>query len=153
MKFQNGCWLLKEGFASFSPQQIYDSRIAEDEVVICAPTAVVNGRGNTIDGINLTLRITAPAPEVIRVQAWHHKGGLKKGPAFELAEPCGQALTVEETDETLTVKSGHLSLILGKRPWSMRYERDGGLIRLGAFDQKRRQGFCLSQGELDGHGL
>ena len=132
MKFQNGCWLLKEGFASFSPQQIYDSRITEDEVVICAPTAVVNGRGNTIDGINLTLRITAPAPEVIRVQAWHHKGGLKKGPAFELAEPCGQALTVEETDETLTVKSGHLSLILGKRPWSMRYERDGELLTKSA---------------------
>ena len=132
MKFQNGCWLLKEGFASFSPQQIYDSRIAEDEVVICAPTAVVNGRGNTIDGINLTLRITAPAPEVIRVQAWHHKGGLKKGPAFELAEPCGQALRVEETDETLTVKSGHLSLVLDKRPWSMRYERDGELLTKSA---------------------
>ncbi|MCI9337002.1 MAG: alpha-xylosidase [Lachnospiraceae bacterium] len=132
MKFQNGCWLLKEGFASFSPQQIYDSRIAEDEVVICAPTAVVNGRGNTIDGINLTLRITAPAPEVIRVQVWHHKGGLKKSPAFELAEPCGQALRVEETDETLTVKSGHLSLVLGKRPWSMRYERDGELLTKSA---------------------
>ncbi len=132
MKFQNGCWLLKEGFASFSPQQIYDSRIAEDEVVICAPTAVVNGRGNTIDGINLTLRITAPAPEVIRVQVWHHKGGLKKGPAFELAEPCGQALRVEETDGTLTVKSGHLSLVLGKRPWSMHYERDGELLTKSA---------------------
>ena len=25
MKFQNGCWLLREGFASFSPQQVYDS--------------------------------------------------------------------------------------------------------------------------------
>lgn len=132
MKFQNGCWLLKEGFASFSPQQIYDSRITEDEVVICAPTAVVNGRGNTIDGINLTLRITAPAAGVIRVQAWHHKGGLKKGPAFELSEPCGQALTVEETHETLTIKSGRLSLVLGRRPWSMRYERDGKLLTKSA---------------------
>ena len=71
MKFQNGCWLLKEGFASFSPQQIYSGRITGEEVVLCAPTAVVNGRGNTIDGINLTLRITAPMPEVIRVQTWH----------------------------------------------------------------------------------
>ncbi len=132
MKFQNGCWLLKEGFGSFSPQQIYDSRITEDEVVICAPTAVVNGRGNTIDGINLTLRITAPATEVIRVQVWHHKGGLKKGPAFELTPPTGKTLTVEEAENSLTIKSGHLSLILTKRPWSMRYERDGYLLTKSA---------------------
>lgn len=132
MKFQNGCWLLKEGFASFSPQQIYDSRITEDEVVICAPTAVVRGRGNTIDGINLTLRITAPAPEVIRVQTWHHKGGLKKAPAFELAKPTGRTLEVEETKETLTVKSGALRLVLGKGSWSMRYEREGKLLTKSA---------------------
>lgn len=152
MKFQNGCWLLKEGFASFSPQQIYDSRITEDEVLICAPTAVVNGRGNTIDGINLTLRITAPAAEVIRVQAWHHKGGLKKGPAFELTHPTGQPLTVEETEDTLTVKSGHLSLVLTKRPWSMRYERDGYLLTKSAgrdlsFLKENWTGMAYDRGE------
>ena len=84
MKFQNGCWLLREGFAGFSPQQVYDCRIREEEVLLCTPTAVVQGRGNTIDGINLTLRITAPMPEVIRVQVWHHKGTAKRGPAFVL---------------------------------------------------------------------
>lgn len=93
MKFQNGCWLLKEGFAGFFPQQVYDCKVREDEVLLCAPTAVVRGRGNTIDGINLTLRITAPMPEVIRVQVWHHKGAVKRGPAFELnlGNDCSEA--------------------------------------------------------------
>ena len=128
MKFQNGCWLLKEGFASFSPQQIYDSRIAEEEVVLCAPTAVVRGRGNTIDGINLTLRVTAPMPEVIRVQVWHHKGTVKRGPEFELAPASGKNMAVEETEEAITIKNGSLSLIIGRKTWFMRYERDGELL-------------------------
>lgn len=160
MKFQNGCWLLKEGFAGFSPQQIYDCKIREDEVLLCAPTAVVRGRGNTIDGINLTLRITAPMPEVIRVQIWHHKGGVKRGPEFELnlgerdragAEPGDLAgagkeacltdegiakapgsLTVEETESDITVRSGHLSLIINRQPFAMRYERDGKLLTKSA---------------------
>ena len=85
MKFQNGCWLLKEGFASFSPQQVYDCRITGEEVVLCTPATVVNGRGNTIDGVNLTLRITAPMPEMLRVQIWHHRGIRKRGPEFDLA--------------------------------------------------------------------
>ena len=128
MKFQNGCWLLREGFASFSPQQVYDCRVGEEEVVLCAPTSVVNGRGNTIDGINLTLRITAPMPEVIRVQAWHHKGMVKRGPEFELAPGDGKGLKAEETEEAITVRSGQLSLTVGKKSWSMRYEREGELL-------------------------
>ena len=131
MKFQNGCWLLKEGFASFSPQQIYDCKITGEEVVICAPTAVVNGRGNTIDGINLTLRITAPLPEVIRVQTWHHRGAVKRGPEFELTPVTADQkspLEVEETEAAITVRSGHLSLVIGRQPFDMRYQRDGKLL-------------------------
>ena len=132
MKFQNGCWLLREGFASFSPQQVYDSKVKEDEVVLCAPTAVVNGRGNTIDGVNLTIRVTTPMPEVIRVQTWHHKGRAKREPEFELAVARGKHLSVEETEETITIKSGSLGLIIGRKNWFMRYERDGELLTRSA---------------------
>lgn len=132
MKFQNGCWLLKEGFASFSPQQVYDSRISEKEVVLCAPTAAVRGRGNTIDGINLTIRITSPMPEVIRVQTWHHKGTVKKEPSFELATEKGGFLEVKETPEAIAVKSGHLSIVIDKQSCNMRYERDGKLLTKSA---------------------
>ena len=38
MKFHNGCWLLKEGYGSFSPQQVYEIRKSEYEVQLCAPT-------------------------------------------------------------------------------------------------------------------
>ena len=36
MKFHNGCWPLKEGYGSFSPQQVYEIRKNEYEVQLCA---------------------------------------------------------------------------------------------------------------------
>lgn len=125
MKFHNGCWLLKEGYGSFSPKQVFESRMREKEVLICAPTSFVKGRGNTIDGINLSIRISSPMPEVMRVQIWHHMGIRNKGPEFELEHAQDQNLAVEETENDITVKSGHLSLVINKNLWSMQYERDG----------------------------
>ena len=76
MKFHNGCWLFKEGYECFSPQHVYEVRKSEQEVVLCAPTGRINHKGDTLGGINLTVRITAPMPEVIRVQTFHNMGLL-----------------------------------------------------------------------------
>lgn len=128
MKFHNGCWLLKEGFGSFSPQQVYEIRKGARAVTLCAPASRINHKGDTLGGINLTVTISAPMPEVIRVQTCHYKGARRNAPEFELELPEGQELCCEETESTLTVKSGHLSLVIDKENWSMRYERDGKLL-------------------------
>lgn len=128
MKFHNGCWLFKEGIECFSPQHVYEVRRGEKEVVLCAPTNRINHKGDTLGGINLTVKITAPMPEVIRVQTYHHMGVQAKAPEFELELPNAGALDVEEDGDLLTVKSGHLRLVINKENWSMRYERDGELL-------------------------
>lgn len=128
MKYHNGCWLFKEGFGCFSPQQVYEVRKGETEVVLCAPTSRIEKKGDTLGGINLTVRISAPMPEVIRVQAYHHKGVQKKAPEFELNLPGDQKLEVTQEGEILTVRNGHLSLVINMEHWSMRYERDGKLL-------------------------
>ena len=56
MKFHNGCWLFKEGYECFSPQHVYEVRKSEQEVVLCAPTGRINHKGDTLGGINLTVR-------------------------------------------------------------------------------------------------
>ena len=128
MKFHNGCWLFKEGYECFSPQQVYEVRKGENEVVLCAPTSRIRHKGDTLGGINLTVRITAPMPEVIRVQTYHHMGVMEKAPEFELNLPENNGLEVVEDGNLLTVKSGHLSLVIDTENWSMRYERDGELL-------------------------
>ncbi len=125
MKFHNGCWLLKEGYGSFSPQQVYETRKTEYELTLCAPTRKVEKKGDTLDGINLTVKITAPMPEMIRIQVIHHKGIRKRTPEFELNLPEPQPLAVKEDERSLTVVSGRLELVIGKEDWSMEYRRDG----------------------------
>ena len=68
MKFSNGCWLQREGCECFSPAQVYFVKREKDAVTICAPTQRITKRGDTLGGVNLTVRISAPWPEVLRVQ-------------------------------------------------------------------------------------
>ena len=82
MKFSNGCWLQKEGCACFSPAEVYFTKIEKDKVVLCAPTHKINHRGDTLGGINLTVEITTPMPEVIRVKTYHYKGAIQDGPVL-----------------------------------------------------------------------
>ena len=85
MKFSNGCWLQKERCECFSPAEVYFSKIEKDQVTICAPTSKITQRGDTLGGINLTIVISAPYEEVLRVQTYHHMGVQKKAPSFEIA--------------------------------------------------------------------
>ena len=127
MKFSNGCWLQQEGCECFTPQQVYFSKIEENRVTLCAPTNRINHRGDTLGGINLTLVITSPIPEVLRVQTYHHLGAVKKSPAFEINETC-LPLTTFEDDEHITIASGSLTLEIGKKNWYMKYTRNGKVI-------------------------
>ena len=132
MKFGNGCWLQKEGIACFAPQEAYFVNKEEEATVICAPTHHIGHRGDTLGGINLTVRITVPAREVIRVQVSHYLGVQKKSPSFELNLEGTGAGDVGETEDELIVKSGSLALRINKKNWSMRYERDGKLLTQSA---------------------
>lgn len=135
MKFHNGCWLLKEGCEGFSPKQIYEVRKKHKEVILCAPTTVIRHKGDTLEGVNLTIQISAPMPEVIRVRVFHHMGVLQRLPEFELNLPEPEAIEATEDEEFLIVKSGHLSLIVNKTNGTMRYVRDGKLLtKSGAGD-------------------
>lgn len=114
MKFSNGCWLQREHVGCFSPVQIYDTRIAGDEVILCAPTAWIHGKGDTLGGVNLTIKISAPYPEVLRIRTYHHMGLQKREPSFEIAPMGAGHLRVEETAKLLTVHSGSLRMEIEK---------------------------------------
>ncbi|MBD5505267.1 MAG: alpha-xylosidase [Lachnospiraceae bacterium] len=131
MKFSNGCWLFKEGVSCFSPNEVCYTTVKDTEVTLCAPTHPIKERGDTLGGVNLTIRITSPMPDVIRVQTFHHMGAVNKTPSFELNLDNPQVLQAEDTTDTLTVTSGTLSLVITKNPWSMTY-RSGGRTLTGS---------------------
>lgn len=128
MKFSNGCWLQKEGCGCFAPQEIYFTKIEKDKVTLCAPTYHVNHRGDTLGNINLTIVISAPYPEVLRVQTYHHMGLKERFPKYEIAETAGGNLDAEETEDAVIVRSGSLRLEMSKKTASMKYYRGEELI-------------------------
>lgn len=123
MKFNDGCWVIKEGCEVFSPKELYEAQMKENEVKIMAPSVRINGPGDTLGFVNLTVKITAPMEEVIRVQTFHHLGAKKKAPEFELNIPKNTKIHVNENEEYLEVISGTLRLVITKKNWSMAYYR------------------------------
>lgn len=132
MLFGNGCWLQKEGCACFTPQEVYFENTEATKVTLCLPTSRIVNRGCTLGGINLTMVITSPAPDVLRVQTYHHLGVKKREPEFELYQKEEQPLTVTSDEEKLTVTSGGLTLEVGKKNWYMTYRRGNEVITRSA---------------------
>lgn len=123
MKFSNGCWLQKEGCACFSPAEVYFTKVEPEMVTICAPTSRITSRGATLGGINLTIQVSAPYPEVLRVQTFHYMGVQEKAPSFELAAPQTGLLKAEETRELLVVGNGSLRMEIRKDNGSFAFYR------------------------------
>ena len=156
MKFSNGCWLQKENCACFSPAQVYFSKIEDDRVTICAPTSRINHRGDTLGGINLTIQISAPYPEVLRVQTFHHMGLRSRTPQFELLEPCTGKLAAEETDTQIIVRSGTLRIEIEKESGSFCFLRGTEKITASgsrdlAYMKTNWKGYAYDRGPEDAH--
>jgi alpha-D-xyloside xylohydrolase len=125
MKFSNGCWLFKQGTACFAPAEIYFTHLEKNKVVLCAPTQHITHRGDTLGGVNLTITITTPMPEVIRVKVEHYRGVLKRTPSFDININEQALIDAKEDDDNITIVSGGLSLVINKHTAAMTYYRDG----------------------------
>lgn len=128
MKFSNGCWLQKEGCGCFAPQEVYFTKIEDTKVTLCAPTIHIAQRGDTLGCINLTLEITSPAPEIMRVRTYHYKGAVVNTPSFDLELNDELPLQVEDSEEVIKITSGSLTLAITKKSFSMTYSRNGEVI-------------------------
>ena len=132
MKFSNGCWLQKEGCSCFAPQEVYFTTIEENKVTLLAPTLHITQRGDVLGGVNLTLEITSPAPDIFRVRTYHYKGAFLDTPSFELNLNQALPLQVEDSDEEIKITSGGMSLLITKKNWSMTYLRGDEVITRSA---------------------
>ena len=128
MIFGNGCWIQKEGCSCFAPQEVYFTTVTDTKVTMCVPTYHVRTRGDVLGNINLTMEITSPADDILRIRTYHYKGAVKNTPSFDLCLTEEKKLVVKDSDETITISSGNMSLIIDKKQFSMKYVRDGKVI-------------------------
>ncbi|WP_059105675.1 alpha-xylosidase [Shouchella shacheensis] len=124
MKFSNGCWLNKEGYHLSFPQEVYDLQRTKDEATLFAPFQKIVHPGMTLDGGMLTVKLSSPMRDVIRVKSVHHAGGVEVGPRFALNE-LRPDITMEETEHVFKFQSGDLTAIVTKEDYSIAFIRKG----------------------------
>ena len=137
MKFTDGFWVAKPGMQFFNCREIQDARWeGECFVVYCSHIPVTN-RGNVLNVPLLTLRFRSPRPDVLTLILEHYQGSAKAEPKFDLFEQPID-MQVVEGEETITITTGALTLVMGRKPFSIDYLENG--VRLTGLG-KQHMGF------------
>ncbi len=129
MKFTDGNWMLRKGVRAFYPTQAYDVEADDDSLTLFAPTRPIRHRGDTLEGPLLTVRFSAPMPNVIRVTLTHFAGAQDQGPHFPLMCQEPAEVTVCANDKVAMLTSDRLSVrVLREKPWEVEFLTDEGIV-------------------------
>lgn len=126
MKFLNGMWEIKKGVKLNRVRHVFEIHNNGNSLTIIAPTVLVKQNADTLNIALLTINISSPLEDVIKLKATHHDGKLDKGPHFEIYKKTNVKVSIEETEEYVKFTSGKTSVLIKKGDaWSMTYSYDG----------------------------
>ncbi|KGP82265.1 MULTISPECIES: alpha-xylosidase [unclassified Paenibacillus] len=128
MKFTDGFWMTREGYHIQNPTDIRDIVQKEDSLTVYAATKYIRTKGDTLNGTLLKATYSSPMPNVIRVTLNHHKGGVKKGPEFELKHQ-DVNVDISKNEQGAVLKSGNLEVQIDKtNGWDVSFLYEGKRI-------------------------
>ncbi|UOQ85129.1 alpha-xylosidase [Gracilibacillus salinarum] len=127
MKFTDGNWLVREGYQIHFPKIVHEVEEADGSVTLYAPCKYLNHRGDTLDGPLLTIKISAPMEDVVRVETWHFKGGQAQYPNFDVADQAN-TLNVADQEDHIQFVSGGLTLTIAKQNFALTFENSDGRL-------------------------
>lgn len=122
MKFTNGYWRIREEINPVYAVEYYASEIKGDELTIYAATKHMGDRGDTLNQPMLTVTLSSPMQNVIKVCAVHFKGALYNGPHYEVNRQSGNFVSITEDEEKIIYKSGKTSAVIDKAANSWKIE-------------------------------
>ncbi len=122
MKFTSGYWLMRKEIAPLYAVEYSDHRVFGTELAVYAPSKHIGDRGDTLNLGMLTVYISSPMEDVIKVSVRHFEGAACRGPFAEVRQTDPQ-VQIEETDTELIYRSGRTSAVIDKRPasWGIRF--------------------------------
>ena len=132
MKFTDGFWMAREGVRLAWAAEVRRVTQVNGGVRLLAPVRRVRQRGDTLNGVVLTVELFSPMPDVIGVRSTHHAGGVRSGPSFELSAEAHEAVVAEHGDR-IEVTSGSLTASIGKGDsWVLEFrDQDGAVLTSG----------------------
>jgi len=129
MKFTDGYWQMRRGVTPYFPAQVHSVFADSDSLTILAPTKKIQHRGDTLNLPMLTIRLTTPMENIIRVQVAHHKGSIPRGPQFEINDSSAPKPVIMNDETSATLTSGTLSIDVQKQgDWLIEFKADGRVI-------------------------
>lgn len=122
MKFTDGYWCVKKEMTPLYAVEYADSRRCGDELTLYAPGKHITNRGDCLNLGMLTIRLSSPMEDVIKVSISHFDGTAYKGPFAEIKNTAPH-VSIEEDEEFITYQSGDTKAVIDKRPnsWGIRF--------------------------------
>ena len=117
MKFTNGYWLMREEITPDYAVEYADSRIDGNDLYIYVPCKHISGRGDSLNTALLTVKLSSPMEDVIKVSVVHFAGALYQGPFVPVNE-MSPYVEITEDDNEIVYQSGALKAVVNKQPSS-----------------------------------
>jgi alpha-D-xyloside xylohydrolase len=122
MKFTDGQWLLRPGVTAHNAVEAHSIAAEGDKLVVLAPVRPIKHRGDTLQGPLLTVTLSSPLPDVVRVRIEHFMGGPARGPQIPLVPQTNVAVTINDATEYATLTAGELTVRVNKKNWEIAFE-------------------------------
>ncbi len=113
MKFTAGYWTMRPNVTPFFAMQVLDVETDAEGMTVYALTRRSPHRFDTINQPLITIRFTAPLPNVVRVQIVHFKGQRPRAPHFELFSQVAP-VEIHNDAEAASLTSGALTVRVAK---------------------------------------
>lgn len=148
MKFTSGFWNIREEIMPLYAVEYANSRIEDGELTVYAPGRHIKSRGDILNLGMLTIRITSPMEDVLKVSVSHYEGLADAGP-FPAIAKCSPRVTIAESEDNIVYQTGNTRAVVDKRPdsWGIRfYDGDRELTSTSfknmAYMKNRDNGKC-----------
>lgn len=122
MKFTDGYWCMKKEMTPLFAVEYGDSRVQGSELTVYAPGKHIANRGDCLNLGMMTIRLSSPMEDVIKVSVTHFEGTAYHGPFVQVKET-DPAVTIDETEDFIVYQTGKTKAIIDKRPdsWGIRF--------------------------------
>lgn len=114
MKFTDGYWVVKKGIEPLYAVEYFGHEFDGEALTVFAPGKHITDRGACLNLGMLTIRISSPMEDVIKVVVSHFDGVLDREPYIAIKENHPE-VSVKETEDTIIFTSGNTHAIVDKR--------------------------------------
>jgi len=128
MKFTDGQWLLQPGVTAHYVAEAHSIVAEGGKLVLLAPVRPIRERGDTLQGPLLTVTLSSPLPDIVRVRIEHFTGGLARGPHIPLVPQADAVATINDGADSATLTAGELTARVKKPTGGVTFEAGGRVL-------------------------